>query len=357
MNSVQLCALHNVQCRSRPFGASRRKVLIMSKSQTAATAERKPGRSASRRFWKASAAGAAGALLGGAALLNRRNALQAEKAYPPLGDFLHVGGVRLHYVERGSGAPIVLLHGNGTMIQDWIVSGLLDELAKTHRVIAFDRPGFGHSSRPRSTIWTPAAQAALFAEAFEKLGLEKPLVAAHSFGAMVALALAARHPESVSGLVLIGGYYYPSARADVLFASQPAIPVIGDIMRYTVSPILGAALTPRINEKIFRPAPVPERWLAEFPFELMLRPSQIRAEAAEAAVMIPAAAELQQSYGALRLPVMIIAGDGDAIVTTSSQAERLHREIPHSRLLVVKGAGHMVHHMGARQIAEALGPD
>ncbi len=330
----------------------------MSKSQPAATAERKPTRSARRLFaWKVAAAGAAGAALGGAALLNRRKALRAEEANPPLGAFLDVGGVRLHYLERGSGPPIVLLHGNGTMIQDWIISGLLDELARTNRVIAFDRPGFGHSSRPRSAIWTPAAQARLLAAAFQELGLEKPVVAGHSFGAMVALAMAVRHPDALSGLALIGGYYYPSVRADVLFASPPAIPVVGDVMRYTISPILGAALTPRINDKIFSPAPVPERWLAEFPFDMMLRPSQIRAEAAEAAVMIPAAAELQQSYGDLKLPVTIVAGDGDAIVTTSEQADRLHRAIPHSRLHVVEGAGHMIHHMAARRIAEALAAD
>lgn len=318
-------------------------------------ARKKPQSSArtSSRAWPLAGA-ATGLLLGAAALFNRRRAERAERHHPPLGRFISVDGVRLHYVERGSGPTIVLLHGNGTMIEDWIVSGVLDGLAETHRIIAFDRPGFGHSERPRSRVWTPAEQADLFARAFAELELEKPVVVGHSFGALVALALAAQHAEALSGLKLIGGYYYPSARADVIMMSGPAIPVVGDVLRYTVSPLLGAALTPRINRKIFSPAPVPERWLREFPFDMMLRPSQIRAEAAEAAIMIPAVASLVSGYAQVKVPVTIIAGEGDSIVTTADQAERLHEEIPGSKLVVLKGAGHMVHHSATADVLDAI---
>src|SRR6202158_5045186 len=58
------------------------------------------------------------------ALVNRRLAKKAENDNPPAGQFLEVNGVRLHYVERGSGAPLVLLHGNGSMIKDFEYSGL-----------------------------------------------------------------------------------------------------------------------------------------------------------------------------------------------------------------------------------------
>jgi hypothetical protein len=53
------------------------------------------------------------------ALLNRWLAQKAERRNPPLGRFITVDGVRLHYVERGTGTPLVLLHGNGTMIEDF----------------------------------------------------------------------------------------------------------------------------------------------------------------------------------------------------------------------------------------------
>src|SRR3984893_7943048 len=64
------------------------------------------------------------------ALLNRWLAQKAERRNPPLGRFITVDGVRLHYVERGTGTPLVLLHGNGTMIEDFQSSGLIDLAAR-----------------------------------------------------------------------------------------------------------------------------------------------------------------------------------------------------------------------------------
>ena len=75
------------------------------------------------------------------AMANRHLAKKAERDNPAAGRFLNVNGVRLHYVERGSGEPLVLLHGNGSMIQDFESSGLVDLAAKNYRVIVIDRPG------------------------------------------------------------------------------------------------------------------------------------------------------------------------------------------------------------------------
>ncbi|HYO60986.1 MAG TPA: alpha/beta hydrolase, partial [Actinomycetota bacterium] len=71
--------------------------------------------------------GAAGvaAALALSAFVNHRLAKKAERDNPPMGKFIEVDGVRLHYVERGSGRPLVLLHGNGSMAQDFLSSGLV----------------------------------------------------------------------------------------------------------------------------------------------------------------------------------------------------------------------------------------
>jgi pimeloyl-ACP methyl ester carboxylesterase len=155
----------------------------------------------------AAAAATAGALAI-LALVNRRLASNAENDNRPAGQFLEVNGVRLHYVERGSGTPLVLLHGNGSMIQDFESSGLIDLAAKNYRVIVFDRPGFGHSDRPRNVVWTPAAQAELINSALQRLGVSDAIVLGHSWGASVAVALALKYPDLVQGLVLASGYYY-----------------------------------------------------------------------------------------------------------------------------------------------------
>ena len=94
--------------------------------------------------------GTAAAALGAAALYNSYHTRQIERRHPPAGRFVEVDGVRLHYLEQGTGTPVVLLHGNVVTAEDWILSGVLDQVAaRGHRVIAFDRPGYGYSSRPR----------------------------------------------------------------------------------------------------------------------------------------------------------------------------------------------------------------
>jgi pimeloyl-ACP methyl ester carboxylesterase len=306
-----------------------------------------------RSLWKwGVGAGAAAAL--GAAAYNAMRARRAEEANPPLGSFIEVDGVRLHYLERGDGPLVVLLHGNGTMIEDWLASGVFDALALTNRVIAFDRPGFGRSARPRSVVWTPAAQARLIARALAQKGESEATIVGHSFGTLVAAELALSNPELAGRVVLIGGYYFPSLRADAVLAAPPAIPVLGDAMRYTVSPLLGAAMKRGVETQMFAPAPVSAGWESRFPFEMTLRPSQIRAAAAEAALMVPGAASLAGRLDKLSLPVTIIAGTGDKVVSTADQSERLVGALAQSELLLIEDAGHMVHHSARERVTAAI---
>ena len=81
------------------------------------------------------------AALAALAVVNRYLAKKAERDNPPIGRFIEVGGVELHYVDRGSGDPVVLLHGDGSMIQDFVSSGLIEMASRKYRVISFDRPG------------------------------------------------------------------------------------------------------------------------------------------------------------------------------------------------------------------------
>src|SRR6476661_3455885 len=289
-----------------------------------------------------------------AALVNRRLAQNAESDNPPAGQFLDVNGVRLHYVERGSGTPLVLLHGNGSMIQDFDSSGLIDLAAQNYRVIVFDRPGFGHSERPRNVIWTPAAQAELINSALHRLGVSHAIVLGHSWGASVAIALALKYPKLVQGLVLASGYYYPTLRADVVAASAPALPVVGDVLRYTVSPIVSRVMWPLMMAKIFGPRSVPKKFEGGFPKEMALRPSQIRASAAESALMIPDASHYSDEYANLKMPVVIVAGDEDKIVDIDAQSTRLHHDVPQSRFHRVPGTGHMIHQTATRVVMSAI---
>lgn len=313
---------------------------------------RKAAAADSPRKWIAAAVGGA-AVLGAAALYTRREIRDAERAHPPIGHFMTVDGVRLHYIERGQGEPLVLIHGNGSLIQDFLVSGLVDDLSERYRVIVIERPGFGYSARPRR-FWTPQAQARLFHEALQRLGVERAHVLGHSWGTLVALSLALDFPGMVRSLVLESGYYFPTARADALLLTPPAIPLVGDAMRHTVAPLAGKLVLPGVIEKIFDPAPVTDRFHRGFPKKLVLRPSHLRASTEDVALMIPAAAQLQSRYRDIWAPVVIVTGMEDRIVDARRQALRLHRTLPGSEFMGLPGVGHMAHHTAPDMVIEAV---
>ncbi|MBW8783736.1 MAG: alpha/beta hydrolase [Novosphingobium sp.] len=314
-----------------------------------------PDVSTSSHPWLIGTAVIAAAAIASAAY-NRSKASGAEFETPPVGSFVEVDGTRLHYLRRGSGPCIVLLHGNGVMLQDWLVSGVFDALAKTHDVIAFDRPGFGYSDRPRTVLWTAQAQAALLAQALDQLGIAKATVVGHSFGTMVALALGLDYPDLVTRLVLLGGYFFPTPRADLILNAGPAIPLIGDVMRYTISPLAGRAMLPKVEELLFAPAPIAPSWADGFPTEMVLRPSQVRATAADAGLAIPSVAALSKRYGELTIPTTIVAGKGDKIVAFEGQSQRLHETMPRSEFVLIEDVGHMVHYSARDRVLRAIAP-
>lgn len=295
----------------------------------------------------------ASAAMGAAFLYVRAKTRTAEEQNPPAGKFVEADGVRLHYIERGEGPALVLLHGNGILANDFDTSGLAGRAATRYRVIAFDRPGYGYSERPRSTLWTPAAQATLLHKALRQLGVEQPIVLGHSWGTLVALSMALANPDYVRSLVLLSGYYYPSLRLDVAAASPPAIPIIGDLLRFTIAPLLSRLMWPGLVSQVFKPAPVPENF-NQLPVWMMLRPSQLRASAAESALMVPSALALSKQYPQLTMPITIIAGSEDRICDVEHNAERLHKDVPHSGLRIEPGQGHMIHYARLDDILAAI---
>ena len=294
----------------------------------------------------------AAATLAAAAFVHYR-AAKAERANPPAGRFIDVDGVRLHYVERGEGPPLVILHGNGSMIQEVTASGLFELAASRYRVIVLDRPGYGHSGRPRRRWWGPQAQAVLLHKLLARIGVEQPIILGHSFGAALAAAFGLAFPTAARSLVLASGYYFPTARIDVPLMAPPALPVIGDLMRHTISPLIGRLLWPGMLKLLFRPAPVP-RYFERFPVWMMLRPLQLRAAAEEAAMLIPSAMSMQQRYRDMQVRTVIIAGAQDRYVDPGRHSVELAKIIPGAELILSPRAGHMIHHTDPRRVLQAI---
>jgi pimeloyl-ACP methyl ester carboxylesterase len=278
-----------------------------------------------------------------------------ERRNPPVGEFLDVDGTRLHYFERGTagGIPVVFLHGNATMLQDFALSEVFTSAAKSNQAIIFDRPGFGYSTRPRGRTWSASEQADVIAAALGHLKVGAVTLVGHSWGTLVAVALAERHPTRVRSLVLLAGYYYPTPRFDAALAVVGATPILGDLLRYTWTPVLGLIMLPFTLRAMFGPCPVAEPFKRRFPRLMMLRPWQLRASLEDGSLMLPSAAALQPGYSTLHVPTVIAAGTDDRIVD-HSHSHRLHREVPGSRLELLPGIGHMVHHSAPDRVTAIL---
>ena len=175
----------------------------------------------------------------------------------------------------------------------------------------------------------------------------------HSWGTLVAIAMGLRKAYPVRGLILASGYYFPSWRVDFWILSAPALPLMGDALRFTLAPIISLALLPGLIRMLFAPRPVSPKFKSESPFSLTLRPKQLRAAAEESAFLVPAAARLQWRYPGLDCPVRVIHGENDKLVE-EDQAKRLHAALPRSRLHTVRQAGHMVHYADLEGIMQAV---
>jgi pimeloyl-ACP methyl ester carboxylesterase len=247
-----------------------------------------------------------------------------------------------------------MLHGNGVFGDDFDVSGLVRQAAERYRVVVFDRPGFGHSDRPSGRTWHPQAQADLIHAALKRLGVTDPIVLGHSWGALVALAMGLSHPQDVGSLVLAAGYYFPTPRLDAPLQLPAALPGIGTLWTHTVGAVLARLAWPLMVRRMFAPAKPTPAFRERYPRAMSLRPSQLKASAAEGAMMAPAAASLRHRYAELEVPAVLVAGAGDKVLSTRWHSGRLHPQLEHSWLRIVEGSGHMVHHVAPGQVMAAI---
>ena len=105
--------------------------------------------------------------------------------------------------------------------------------------------------------------------------------------------------------------------------------------------------------KVFGPQPIPGKF-AGFPKEMAVRPSQLRASAAESTLMVPAAFASSKTYGELDMPTIILAGEDDRLIDIDEQSARLHDEVKQSKLHRIAGAGHMIQQSATRDLMAAI---
>ena len=141
------------------------------------------------------------------------------------GKFVDLGGYNTHYIEMGSGEPVILIHGYFYDSLQW--SKNLEALATRFKVYALDLWGFGYSTREPMDYGYPlyASQLLKFMDA---LGIEKAFLTGQSMGGGTAILFATRHPERVNRLVLVASGGLPNPQSPVMRIA--GLPGIGEFL-------------------------------------------------------------------------------------------------------------------------------
>lgn len=238
--------------------------------------------------------------------------------------FIELNGVRHHYVSRGEGPPVVLVHGLGGSLHAW--HGVIECLSIHHHVVALDLRGFGRSDSGGALSiqqWANDVNALITA-------LELPAVTlvGHSLGSLVAQQAALDKPEAIDQLVLVGGISYFEPDTKVAYRERADL-VEAEGLDTIVDGWLPGALAPRTQAKL------PQ--LVGLLRDLFLRNDPVQyAKACRALAKMPRVP--REDIGQ---PTLLIVGDHDRS-TPIAMSEELHAQIPVSRVKVIPTAAHWV---------------
>jgi pimeloyl-ACP methyl ester carboxylesterase len=275
-----------------------------------------------------------------------------ERLHPPRGRLIDIGGLHQHVVELGdaqeSEPPIVVIHGAGCNLEDMRLA-FGERLANRHRVILIDRAGLGYSGR-KGRGSAPSYQAAILQDVLDRLGVARAVVVGHSWGGTLAAAFALDYPHRVAGLVLLAPPLYPRlGRLTVLYAVF-AVPIFGWLYARIlalplgvpfIGPALGSAFLPQWPRRFY---------LKRSAALLLLRPSTFLANARDIADLENNLTTQSARYSELRMPTVIMAGNRDMIVPLRHHALKFADVVPHAKLVVLPGIGHMLHHVAAERV-------
>ena len=239
----------------------------------------------------------------------------------------------------GEGNPVLLIHGFGASSYSW--RHIIAPLSQKYRVITIDLKGFGESPKPRDDLYSVYEQARLVRNFILENDLQNVHIVGHSYGGGVALVtsvyLAASHPNLQNSLVLIDSIAYPQDLPD--FVEVLATPVLGSLLIYTIPNT--TQVKSLLKKVYFNDALIPQSAIEHYAGNLD-KPNAKYATLTTARQMLPT--DLQQfsnNYASLTIPTLIIWSKDDEIVPLEI-GERLHADLPNSKMVVLNDVGHAV---------------
>lgn len=287
------------------------------------------------------------------AALTHGMAWQTERNHPPIGRFVEVDGIRLHYTERGSGPPLLLVHGASSTLLEF-ESSITPVLAQDFRVIAFDRPGFGYSERPEGPWRTPPELADLLLRASASLGAERPVIVGHSWAGAVVMGALQHAPDRIAGGVLLAGVSGHWAREGDLAEELRERPWLNRMFAHTALYPAGQAMLPAALAGVFAPHPVPEGHAQRIGADLALRPGSYLANSEDMRHLSPFLQRESPAYAGISAPVLAIHGGDDEVVPFWNHGGRLGHVLPQLEVHLMPGQGHALHQVDPEGVAAAI---
>lgn len=274
-------------------------------------------------------------------LFTAYTARRVDAALPPLGRFVEVGGSRIHYLDKGDGPTLLLIHGLGASMRVFTHS-VLERLSGEFRVVVLERPGSGESTREPSACARVRSQAEIVSAFIGALGLEHPVLVGHSMGGAVALAVALEHPEQVRGLALVA----PLANA------QGTVPPIFNkliitsrtlrrLTAWTVATPASILRRAQVLDTLFGPDAVPKDYATKGGGLLGLRPKSFCSASEDLVALEGELPALVGRYAELRMPVGILYGTGDKVLDHQLHGVEVASKIEGAELELIEG-GHML---------------
>lgn len=282
-----------------------------------------------------------------------QNAKRAASQFPPQGAFVEVDGHPVHYVEMGLGPALVLIHGASGNTRDFTF-GLAEKLAKSYRVIIFDRPGLGYTPQLAAFGVSITDQANLLASAAVQLGAEKPIVAGQSFGGAITLAWAVARPDNIAAAVSIAGASHPWEGALDTLTENLAHPIVGPVLSRLASAWVSRDYVADSMRGTFTPQVPVDGYAEHIGIPLILRPSSLMANARQRDALKEDLRAISPQYAALKLPLEIVHGDADPIVPLHVHSARLVQEVKGANLVTLAGIGHMPQHLNHSDVIAAI---
>jgi pimeloyl-ACP methyl ester carboxylesterase len=296
-------------------------------------------------------------LLAMLALLTQVSVVVLERSHPPRGRAISVAGAVLNVVELGrrdsSGPPVVMIHGASSNLEA-MRQPLGERLARNHRVILIDRPGHGWSLREREEDSTPDIQGRMIAEALGKLGVGPVVLVVHSWSGALGARMALDFPQLPAGLVMLAPVTHPWQGGVGWYNGAVTTPVVGRLLAYTVTLPLGLALAGPGARNVFLPQTMPPGFLKDTATALLLRPREFIANARDLVTLKAAVAAQAPRYGEISVPITVISGDVDKTVSTNIHSRPFVAMVPHAKLIVLPGVGHMVQNAAPDLVAAEI---